>query len=116
MQAAQKPLKQIASYLMFDVVLDQNASGTVYKARHKDSAECCLIKVITKERLKQDPGFLERSSSTMTEPPADNRGIGWPITGSQPVLVPQESSKWPAKRAAAPQAAKNTRRNSRRRR
>ena len=60
MQPTEKPLKQITSYLMFDVILDQNPSGTVYKAKHKDTGEPCLIKVITKERIKQDSTFHER--------------------------------------------------------
>jgi len=60
MQTNEKPLKQITSYLMLDVILDQNASGTVYKAKHADTSEPCLIKVITKERIKQDPIFHER--------------------------------------------------------
>lgn len=54
------PLKQISCYLMYDVILDQTHSGTVYKAKHKDTSEPCLIKVITKERLKQDVYFAER--------------------------------------------------------
>ena len=60
MQPSEKAVKQISAYLMFDTVLDQNPSGTIYKARHKDTNEACLIKVITKERSKQDPAFHER--------------------------------------------------------
>lgn len=60
MQPSQKMLKQISTYLMFDTLVDQNQSGTIYKAKEQNTNESCLIKVITKERLKQDSSFHER--------------------------------------------------------
>lgn len=60
MKKTENLLKQVSTYLMYDTIYDQNNSGTVYKAKHKETKEPCLIKVLTKERLKNDVYFSER--------------------------------------------------------